>query len=950
MSLTPSREVGHGNTIPSLIDSQAIRFGSRVAIREASDNCVSYAELANSVAGLVGALRGLGVCQNSRLALALPNGIDHAVGLLSTCSAAVAVPLSAELHADEYRSYFRTAHVTHLLTSADAPPTARRVAWEMGLAEIMLVRKQSWQIQSTLPQTKEHAAKDTPTPTDTAVILMTSGSTGQPKRVPLTHQNLCIAAASVAKSLHLDALDRCLVMWEQHHIGGLVDLLLAPLMSGSSVTFSGGFDAKKFFDLIAAVNPTWFQGVPTTLRELLRHGRLAGRLPLRNSRLRLLRSVAAPLPGEVMVELEEAFGVPVIQTFGMTEASPLITTNRLPPDKRVPNSAGTPCGCEVAVMDGTGSRLPAGVTGEIAIRGENVFTGYEDDDEANLQSFRNGWFYTGDLGYLDGEGFLFLTGRAKELINRGGEKVAPVEIEEVLIRHPAVDQAAAFPVPHMRLGEDVGVAIITKGGCQTSQNAIREFVAQHLSKFKVPSVVLFLDHLPRCPIGKVRRRELTSMAIDQQVLMREKETKPSTGDDPAEDSLEKRLAELWALHLDVPHVDLKDDFRLLGGDSLAQIRLLLAVESLFKVEFPEHEERSITTVRKMAAEIRRCGGRVPMDSGERCDADRRLLGNVEVCSNLSDADTTSIRNRLSQSRSLSDFRAAREALINTMTLEELWEVLSNVEFRPPGLVSKLRRIPWNALRSKESLDEYRRTRTVENALQDWRRSVETAIRRDPSHNWSRQRLENHIYHYRQKGLKAADRSLIIAFAGNHMRLMLPTHAILAHLGRPFDLILLGDATRRHFADGIPGVANDISELCDWLRSATTPMGYQSMRTFGTSAGGLAAICCGYALECHHVAAIGADSPTAHPVLSEFLRLQVRGANHPEVVLGYSESNRRDRKAAQDINSLLPNGRFRIMRSDASHNSLQPALKTGRLRELLSELLYDSERHERTRSA
>ena len=193
---------------------------------------------------------------------------------------------------------------------------------------------------------------------------------------------------------------------------------------GGTLVCAGSFDAGRFFELLDRVRPTWFQGVPTTLRELVVHARLAGRLPVRST-LRLLRSVAAPLPADLMRELEKAFGVPVIQTFGMTEAAPLITTNRLPPGKRKPGSTGTPCGCEVAVLDAAGEPLPGAATGEVAVRGPNVFAGYEDDPETNARVFRRGWFMTGDVGRFDEDGFLHLTGRVKEMINRGGEKIAP---------------------------------------------------------------------------------------------------------------------------------------------------------------------------------------------------------------------------------------------------------------------------------------------------------------------------------------------------------------------------------------------------------------------------------------------------------------------------------------------------------------------------------------------
>jgi acyl-CoA synthetase (AMP-forming)/AMP-acid ligase II len=268
-----------------------------------------------------------------------------------------------------------------------------------------------------------------PAPDDVALVLLTSGSTGRAKSVPLTHRNVCASARDVAASMSLGSSDRCLAMWEQYHVGGLVDLLLAPLVSGGVVICTPGFRTDEALRLLAEARPTWFQVVPTTLGDLVAQVRRDGRGRPGGS-LRLLRSVAAALPPRLMAEAEETFSVPVLQTFGMTEAGPLITSTLPPPAPRKPGSVGRSCGCEIRIVDSGWVALPPGQTGQVAIRGPNVFSGYEDDAAANAAQFRDGWFLTGDLGRLDPEGDLFLVGRLKQLINRGGEKVNPQEVDD----------------------------------------------------------------------------------------------------------------------------------------------------------------------------------------------------------------------------------------------------------------------------------------------------------------------------------------------------------------------------------------------------------------------------------------------------------------------------------------------------------------------------------------
>lgn len=919
-------------TIPALLVLQASKYGGREAVASTDGASLTFAELAATIEKLQAGLVACGVSRGSRVAVVLPNGINLAIGLLAASSAGIAVPLPANAAIDEYRSWLHVGRVTHLLTSAAQAAAVRVVAEELGLSQVELRHEAGRYRIHAANAVARRAKTSVRQPTEVAVVLMTSGSTGTPKRVPLTHANLLAGAASVAGSLGLGPADRVLVMWEQYHIGGLVDLLLAPLAAGGTAVYAGSFDARRFSELLDDVQPTWFQGVPTTLRELLVHARLNDRLPVAST-LRCLRSVAAPLPPDLMQELETAFGVPVIQTFGMTEAAPLITTNRLPPGMRKPGSTGTPCGCEVAVLDAAGDPLPPGSTGEVAVRGPNVFAGYEDDSETNARSFRRGWFLTGDVGRLDTDGFLFLTGRVKEMINRGGEKIAPAEVEEAAVRHPAVAQAAAFAIPHPTLGEDIGLAVVSCDTTSIDRGAMRTHLAEYLSPFKLPAVVLMLAELPRCPIGKIRRRELADLAAATMAT-----TRLPPGSRPADDPFVAGLAALWALHLDLPAIDPDADFELLGGDSLARIRLVLAAESLCGVSVPEASAATITTVRRMAADLRRLGGHPPPCAGDtdtspvKGTTDLWGDGDAEM---LADAPPETIRQRLAASRSVNEFEALRENLLNALTRHELAALAARPFLRPPTdwagrLAARMPR--W--LRGAEAGQ-------VATALAAWRDELLTLRAQASSPTWRRERLAPTVVLYRRVDSGPGRRRLIVAFAGNHRRLMLPTHVVLDHLPPGDDLLLLVDPGRRHFATGLPGIAATLAGVCDWLAARLAAWSEADVVCFGTSAGGLAAVCAGHALGCRRAVAVAADRPADHPNLERFLRSRISASapdRPPRVILAYDPANHRDREGGEALAALLPTSRTVELAASGGHNTLRPALASGRLAALLHNLL------------
>jgi acyl-CoA synthetase (AMP-forming)/AMP-acid ligase II len=322
--------------------------------------------------------------------------------------------------------------------------------------------------------------------------------------VPLSHRNVLASARHIRQTLQLGPEDVCLNIMPLFHIHGLMAATLASLAAGGQVSCTPGFNALKFFAWLDEVRPSWYTAVPTMHQAILARAERNQDVVAR-TRLRFVRSSSASLPPQVMVELERVFRAPVIEAYGMTEASHQMASNPLPPRQRKPGSVGLAAGPEVAVMDEVGALLPPDVVGEVVIRGPNVTRGYEANPEANAKAFTNGWFRTGDQGVLDAEGYLRLTGRLKELINRGGEKISPLEVDEVLMDHPAVQQVVTFAMPHEKLGEEVAAAVVLRDGKSATERELRDFAAMRLADFKVPRRVVLLPEIPKGATGKLQR-------------------------------------------------------------------------------------------------------------------------------------------------------------------------------------------------------------------------------------------------------------------------------------------------------------------------------------------------------------------------------------------------------------------------------------------------------------
>ncbi len=600
-SPTPARVAGteeHAlppdvNDVPSLIEFQAGARPDAVALLAPDGQKMTYAALGDRVRRLADALRRHGLHRRSRVAIVLPNGPEMAVVMLGVSAACAALPLNPACTRDEFLRYFELLRPDGVLSCDPPDGVVRGAARERGLPV--------WPVRMGFPAgpilddaPAGFVSQDRPSARDVAMVLLTSGSTGAPKRVPLTHANLFASIRDIVQSLRLTPADQCLCLWEQFHIGGLVDLLLAPLASGGSVLAGPGFDAATLFLLLDAHRPTWFQAVPAALHDALDFAAQQGRARV-HSPLRFIRSVAAALPAATREKVVALFGVPVVQTFGMTEAAPLITSTRLPPGADKEGSVGRALSTELAIVDDRGHPVPRGHPGEVLIRGPNVMAGYEQDDEANRLAFRDGWFRTGDIGCVDEDGELFLKGRVRDMINRGGEKIWPCEIEDALARHPAVAQAAAFPVPHRVLGEEVAVAVVRREGAALSAADVRSWLADRISSFKLPRHVAFVDALPRGPTGKINRRELATARPPS-------DPAPMT---PPQTPLERKLSALWSDILGRPQVGVDDDFFDLGGSSLSAVRMLTALDGKLALRLAAERQFQLTNIRELARRLER---------------------------------------------------------------------------------------------------------------------------------------------------------------------------------------------------------------------------------------------------------------------------------------------------------------------------------------------------------
>ena len=560
---------------------------------------VSYGVLWARTNSAIRTLRKLGVGPSDRVAVVLPNGQEAAVAMIGVAAGAVCVPLNPGFTADECQRYFRNLRISALLTGADRDSASRAIASHLGIPVLDLSCSEDY-CASTLvgPATGGNVSGALAANAGDAFILLTSGSSSHPKMVPLTHAAVCLSAYNVGSTLGLEPCDRLLNVLPLFHVHGLVSGLLAALAVGSSVVCTPGFDATAFFGWLKEFRPTWYTAVPAIHQAVLS---AAGGDELNSQQrsLQLIRSASSTLPPNVTDKLEALFCAPVIDTYGMTEAASQIAAN--PPGRRKPGSVGKPAGAEIAIIDGTGRRLPTGKRGEITLRGPTITRGYDNDSSGTDAAFRDGWFRTGDLGYLDRDGYLFIVGRTKEIINRGGQKIAPMEVDQALLSHPDVVEAAAFSIVHPRLGEDVAAAVVLRRNSMVRTQDLQIFASKRLARYKVPSLICIVPEIPKGPAGKIKRSELgTLLSITLPAEQAERESAIV----PPRSELEWQLATIWQDLLGGNHIGIDDDVFALGADSITVTRMLSRLQSRFGVDFSFQDIFDAPTVKALAARLK----------------------------------------------------------------------------------------------------------------------------------------------------------------------------------------------------------------------------------------------------------------------------------------------------------------------------------------------------------
>jgi acyl-CoA synthetase (AMP-forming)/AMP-acid ligase II len=472
---------------------------------------VTYDSLRQQVLAMANALASAGIRRGDAVAIALPNGLPAIVSFLAASIAGTAAPLNPAYPYEEFHFFLGDTNARVLLCPPVGAEFARSAAADRRIPVFSVEMSESGNVQLVGAPTGATASE--PTADDIALILHTSGSTGRPKRVPLRHFNLAVSSANIANTYGLSEEDVSLCIMPLFHIHGLIGSTMATLLSGGAVVVPAKFNALSFWRTVREHRVTWYSGVPTMHQLLLAR---THNKPVEAASLRFIRSCSAPLSPELIHKIENEFGVPFVEAYGMTEAAHQMTSNPLPPRHRKAGSVGVGAGLRVRIMDADGKSLENNQCGEIAIQGANVFRGYENNPEANAHAFVNGWFRTGDQGYLDEDCYLHLTGRIKDIIIRGGENIAPHEVDEILLRHPAVAAAVTFGCAHPTLGEEVAAAVVLHEPHGATESALIKHCREFLAEYKCPKKIYLVKSIPTTATGKIRRRAVAAALMDNQ--------------------------------------------------------------------------------------------------------------------------------------------------------------------------------------------------------------------------------------------------------------------------------------------------------------------------------------------------------------------------------------------------------------------------------------------------
>ena len=589
--------------IENIVSYWANKTPGAIALLAPGKNALTYQDLGIQLVQTCNALREHGLGANDTIAVVLPNGPEAAVATLSVASVSKCAPLNPGFRASELTVLLRDLDVNALIYDSEVGQVARQTAQELGINTIELTRE----VNSTagvfsVNNFQNKKSEDyfwpkvvTPSSENVALLLHTSGTTSRPKIVPLTHRNLSTSIKNICSSLDLQTSDCCMNVMPLFHVHGLIGNLMASLYAGASVVCCSDLNSTQVLNWLQEFGVTWYSAVPTMHQSILeRVGLYHSSDPVS---LRFLRSASAALPVQLAKDLERAFRAPVIEAYGMTEAAHQVASNPLPPGQRKQGSVGYSTETNIMVVSDKNEALLANQTGEVLIRGENVINGYLNNDEANQSDFKGGWLRTGDEGYLDEDGYLFLTGRLKEMINRGGEKIIPGEIDNALMEHPAVAQATTFAMPDDRVGEEVAAAVVLDQGKSATTEELQDFLSQSVADYKVPRHVEIVEQIPTGPTGKVQRMQIArqlGLVVEPKVF----------SNAPMVDSnLEHLVHDIWSEVLDLKQVDLDTNFFSLGGDSVLAGMVITRIAKALNIDLNIIALFNSPTVRGLASSI-----------------------------------------------------------------------------------------------------------------------------------------------------------------------------------------------------------------------------------------------------------------------------------------------------------------------------------------------------------
>jgi acyl-CoA synthetase (AMP-forming)/AMP-acid ligase II/acyl carrier protein len=583
-----SEPIGEG-TVGAVIRAHAVRQPDAAAIVGSHFAPVSYRELQGHIEGVGATLRAAGFDQNARIAVAIANPAQAALAIVAISCSATAVPIDPKLTIPEVNRCLQILRPDAVLVLRGAASSARSIASERGvpIIEASVTEPGRLPLAFAVPKIGSALPLDETNAHTPLFILHTSGTTADPNLVPFSHLNMLAVMERLQTWFGLTPRDRCLTVSPVYYSHALTTTVLPPLLTGGSTAFPANATHVEPSEWFGDLKPTWYSAGPTLHLAVLE--KMQERAEARRMHaLRFVSSAGAPLAADMGARLQDVLGVPVLEHYGSSETAQ-IATNRASPGGTKAGTVGIPWPGIVSIVDEDGREVPGGERGEILIRGPSVTAGYLNAPELNLSSFIDGAYRTGDIGSLDADGFLSLHGRVKELINRGGEKIAPLEVDQALLRHPEVEQAAAYAVPHPRLGEDVAAAVILRPGAGVTLEALREFLSDKLAPFKIPRRIVVVDQLPKGISGKVQRKRLSEMMNGS-----------TEGPAPVESRLHSDLIQIWKKVLKTDAISVDDDFFEKGGDSLLAMDVSLEIERLTGKAQPEAILFDAPTIRELA--------------------------------------------------------------------------------------------------------------------------------------------------------------------------------------------------------------------------------------------------------------------------------------------------------------------------------------------------------------